>query len=170
MRGKTLRQTWIIGYIGINNMSGQEIQSDAQFYNLIYQLASTEQAAERRGFGRHPFLCKQRIAPWPESGKLAQADFMEVRCHDLNQAGFSFLLPVRPQFTSVVAALNSGSEEIYIIARITRCEEMLVYPSGLVEPVAGRSSHVSYREPGGGVAERLYQVGCRFMGRIARPD
>jgi len=154
-------------------MSNQETQSDAQFYNLIYQLTGTprnDKNAERRRARRHPFFCKQRIAPWPESGTLSQANFFEVRCHDLNQAGFSFLLPVRPQFTSLVAALTSAAEEIYIIAKITRCAEVLVYPSGRVEPAEGRPSHVSYREPGGGAAERMFQLGCRFTGRIARPD
>jgi hypothetical protein len=154
-------------------MNSQEIQSDAQFFNLIYQLTGAPregQKTERRRSRRHPFLCNQRIARWLESGKLSQADFIEVRCHDLNQAGFSFLLPVHPQFTKLVAALSSASEEIYLLAQITHSAEVLVYPSGRVEPVSGRPSHGRYRELDDNIAERMFQLGCRFTGRIARPE
>jgi hypothetical protein len=154
-------------------MCSQEIQSDAQFYNLIHQLKGTPPDSgnhERRNSRRYPFLCQQRIAPWRDTGKLAQADFIDVRCHDLNQAGFSFLLPVRPQFTSIVAALASATEEIYLIAKITHCAEVLVYPSGRVEPLAGRPAHVHYRDADGGISVRMFQLGCRFTGRIDRPE
>jgi hypothetical protein len=155
-------------------MSSQEIQSDAQFYNLIYQLTGTprdDKNAERRRSRRHAFLCKQRIAPWPPtSGKISPPDFVEVRCQNLNQAGFSFLLPERPSFVNLVAALSSTTEEIYILGEITNCSEVLVYPSGRIESAEGRPSHVRYREPGGGVAERMFQLGCRFTSRIARVD
>jgi len=152
-------------------MPTHESESDVRFFNLIHQIAVTPPAddlAERRGRRRHPFTCVQRIALCKDPAVLSQADFIEVRCQDLNREGFSFLMPQRPDFTRLVAAFSSASEEIYMTASVSHWAEVLSYPSGRVEPLDERAPTL-HKCDADGPPSRMYQVGCRFIARVPRP-
>ena len=106
--------------------SGQD--ADAAFFNLMHHflaashkdeggLGRDEPGAERRCESRRAFRLTQRIAPgycWevpPESA------WIDVRCYDLSQDGFSFFLDEKPTFERLVARFHSA-EPIYVAARV----------------------------------------------------
>ncbi len=145
---------------------------DADFYRFIHEWTgpqSEEEPAESRRAGRHPFPARHRIAPcrgpaFPEDG-----EFFEVRCHDLTRAGFSFYLPARPDFTSLVAAFRGPSGMIYVAAEIAHCGDVILYPSGLVEHVGDPAGAAALRGPDGETGTPMVLVGCRFTHKVQKP-
>ena len=124
--------------------SGQD--ADAAFFNLMHHFlaashkgeggedAADEPGAERRTESRRPFRLTQRIAPgycWevpPESA------WIDVRCYDLAQGGFSFFLDEKPAFERLVAMFRSA-EPIYVAARVNHWRPVLVDAwGGIIEP------------------------------------
>jgi hypothetical protein len=147
-------------------------QVDAGFFQLIHRLVGPQlranQPAERRRGMRHPFPARQRIAPRRGTDFPPDREFVEVRCYDLTRAGFSFLLPAEPGFTSLVAAFGNPSETIYVAAEVVRCESVLLYASGGVERVVDAPGH---GDPGPeeGEATPMVLVACRFTERLEKP-
>jgi len=148
-------------------------QIDAGFYNLIHQLAGTERwhpASERRGGARQPFESTQRIALRRGPELPDDSEFVEVHCSDLTRQGFSFFLPSRPTFDVLVAAFGSPPNLIYLAARVSRWENVVVDAAGnrhFLERQSDRRRHALLAEPG---ATPMVLVGCRFTDRLYRPD
>lgn len=154
-------------------MSGNEQTSDATFYQLIHQLTGTGETAddsERRGKPRHAFPSVQRIAPRLGRYLPAESEFFEVQCHDLNGGGFSYLARQHPQYDSLVVALGDPPNYIYLVAKITHCSQVIVYPSGVIEPLGNRATHASYESPEGERGRLMVRVGCRFTQRLTERD
>lgn len=142
-------------------------QHDIELYNLVHELLnqekSSEGASERRRRSRRPFAAKHRIAPFRGGEMPGRDQFFTVRCRDLNEGGFAFLLPQRPDFRELVVAFGSGADQIQMLAAVAHCREVLVWASGRVERVPRDWS------PAAPAAERMFQVGCRFVRRLEQP-
>ena len=140
-------------------------QIDASFYNLIHELVSADkQAVDGRKLPRRSFRVVQRVAPRTGPGIPREAEFFNVRCHDLTRQGFSFLMSARPAFTSLVAAFGIPPELIYVAAQVVHCTDVLVDEAGRV-----RSDEQRDQAP---VAQRqdlrpMVLAGCRFTERLS---
>jgi hypothetical protein len=148
---------------------GSEI--DANFYNLVHQLAVASRKAsmaDRRSGRRQGFQSVQRIALPRGPGVPDEADFIEVPCHDLTRQGFSFLLPSRPTFEWIVAAFGAAPEVIYVLAKVTRSVDVGVSASGSVETVPGSAGRAAQGVACDPTAKRMVLVGCRFIERLRR--
>jgi hypothetical protein len=99
-------------------------------------------AVEHRSHARRPYPVVQSVAPYDGTNLPAKVMFWPVRCHDLSNAGVSFLLPEPPPFQQVVVALGKPPQVTYLTAQITRCDR--------------------HRGPGHDLL-----VGCRFLQRVA---
>jgi len=146
---------------------------DANFYQLVHQLMSRpradntmERTMERRTQSRRRFLATQRIAPHAGPGVPKESEFFEVQCYDLNRRGFSFLLPERPDFKSLVVSFETPSGPVYMAAEVSHCESVSVYPSGVVEPIRRRASDTSHSVPDGDTGIPMVLAGCRFVQRL----
>jgi hypothetical protein len=142
-------------------MGSLDAEIDANFYNLVHQLATKQQAeANRRGADREQFVCLQRIALRRTAGIPDESEFIEVQCHDLTCGGFSFLLPKPPRFHMLVAAFGAPPDVIYVSARVAHTSQVVVDDLGRV------LHDEDGRLPQGG--ERMYLVGCTFTERLHR--
>ncbi len=155
-------------------MANPAQDADAAFFNLMHHFLAVSQKAEsgpgrddagdeRWGESRRPFRLTERIAPgycWevpPESA------WIDVRCYDLAQGGFSFFLDEKPTFDRLVARFRSA-EPIYVAARVSHCRPVLVDSwGGILEPsiptVAAAGSAVRR-------TESKFLVGCHFLRRF----
>ena len=101
---------------------------------------------------RHPYDVVQKVAPYDGRWFPASEEFVEVQCHDLTRAGFSFLLPRRPAFKSIVASFQGPDETLFFEAEVMQVSRALVQPDGSLEifrrPDADRGGH-SARSPAG---------------------
>ncbi len=152
-------------------MAPSGIEVDASFFEMVHRIAGPlldESKSERRDRDRRPFGVTQWIAPRRQAGLPDDSEFVEVKCHDLNRAGFSFLLPSRPSFTALVASFSTGAGRVYMGAEVLHCASVLVYPSGQIEHISGRASDVSYRGPNGEKGQPMVLVGCRFAGQLQK--
>jgi len=146
---------------------------DANFYRLIHQMVGPQlrdEPAERRDGARCPFWGVQRIAPRRGLGFPGDDEFVEVRCYDLTRAGFSFFLPIRPDFDRLVAAFGTPPELIYVAADVSRCNDVLVHPSGQVEHIHGPPDQAAGQDRPSDTARPMILVFCRFTERLARTD
>jgi hypothetical protein len=144
-------------------------EADVMFFNVIHQLVGSpdkEGPVERREGLRQPFLVVQRIAPGFHQEIPPDSAFMEIRCHDLTQSGFSFLLPQAPDFDRLVAALGRPPSVIHVAAEVLHCSEVRVYPSGAVEGIENWVSPASAEARQGQPSKRMVLVGCRFIRRL----
>lgn len=152
-------------------MAALESEIDANFFTLIHRLTSApgqDPSAERRQERRQLFLSSQRIAPRRRAGVPDESEFVEVPCHDLSREGFSFFLSSPPDFDSLVVALGSPPETIYMAAEVAHCEEVLVYPSGAVQYVDDPAGQLGDDDRGGQPPTPMIVVGCRFTGRLRK--
>ena len=143
----------------------------ANFYRLMHLLADAQQEgtpAERRRALRHPFFAVQRIAPRRGLDLPRESEFVQVRCCDINRAGFSFLAPTRPDFTSLVAAFGSPPDVIYVAAEVSHCDSVMLHPSGVVEHLS-QADQTSCQDRHAGAATPMVRVGCRFTQRLGKP-
>ena len=147
-------------------------QHDIELYNLVHELLARASKAgrgqsEQRRRVRKPFPAVHRIAPVRGGVLPRPSEFRPVRCRDLNEGGFSFLLPVRPDFRELVASLGRAPNEIQLLTAVAHCREVLVWPSGRIAPVVDGECHgrAHPKRPGG--PTRMFQVGCRFVRRLA---
>ena len=141
---------------------------DLEFYELVHQMADllpTGEPAERRRGRRRPFSSIQRIAPRRGPELPADSEFVDVQCHDLTRAGFSFLLPSQPDFDRLVVALESLQGVIHVAAEVRHTADVLVDAFGRVQRVGERSD--GYGEHRFQTATPMVLVGCRFTERTA---
>jgi len=144
---------------------------DANFYRLIHEMVGPQlrdEPAERRAGVRRPFWGVQRIAPRRGPHFPGDDEFVEVRCYDLTRAGFSFFLPIRPDFDKLVAAFGTPPELIYVGAEVSRCDDVLVHASGEVEHIHGRAGQAAGQDPRSDAARPMILVFCRFSQRLAQ--
>jgi hypothetical protein len=147
-----------------------EDQRTANFYSLVHQLVETaprKQAPQRRRQKRHAFSALCQIAPLQGSEMPGEDEFMAVRCRDLNQNGFSFLLPKQPTFTSLLAALGEPPAQIFMAADISQCHEVWIWPWGDIEPVPPSMTDGPPPQRRGVEPERAFHVGCQFVRRLS---
>ena len=152
-------------------MAMLESEVTANFYNLIHQLveaAELGEAAERRGDHRRSFRSTQRIALQHGPGIPDESEFIDVRCHDLTGSGFSFLLSGPPKFDALVAAFGPPPHSIYIAARVSHCDKVLVHSSGVVERVDDCRQQTGRQASTGRDATPMVLVGCRFVKRLVK--
>jgi hypothetical protein len=125
---------------------------------------------ERRRAPRQPFPVVRRIAQTTGQEVPEQAAFFPVNCRDLSTHGFSFLVKTRPQFKSLVLALDAPPNMIFLAAEVRHCTDVLVHPSGRVEVLllnlVARDDYERRRVAG---AEFQVLVGCEFTRRLAVP-
>jgi hypothetical protein len=142
-------------------MAIPENATDANFFNLIHQMAVTTRGnapVDRRGCRREPFRVLQRVALRHGRDIPDEANFVEVQCYDLTQGGFSFLLPSRPNFERLVVAFGAPPEAIYLGAEVAHCDDVTV--DGFSD---GRG-----QAAGDPTAIPMVLVGCRFTDRLKR--
>ena len=154
-------------------MPDPAIELDAAFFELIHNLVrgpKQREHPERRGGQRLAFTSTQQIAPRQGKAFPDEADFLTVQCHDLTRSGFSFLMPCRPHFASLVAAFGTGSERIYVAADVLHCADVLLDASGRVTPVSSPNEPTPSKDTPGRSPQRLVLVGCRFAGRVEPPS
>ena len=152
-------------------MQDSTSESNANFYRLMHLLADAQKEgtpAERRRALRHPFPSVQRIAPRRGPGPPEESEFLDVRCCDLTGAGFSFLVPTRPDFTSLVAAFGSPPDVIYVAAEVSHCDSVMLHPSGVVEHL-DEADQTSCQDRPASAATPMVRVGCRFTRRLGMP-
>lgn len=153
-------------------MQGTESQIDANFYQLIHQLAGPERAEgknDRRARERQPFWADQRIAPVQGDELPDDSEFFRVPCHDLTRAGFSFFLSDRPEFRRLVVSFGEPPRTIYVRAEVVRVEHVLVHSVGTIERQVGTSKPSSSMAATGSPAMPMVLVGCRFVSRLEKP-
>ncbi len=146
-------------------------QVDAGFFELVHQMTGSLRANlddERRQSQRKPFTVTQRIAPYDGLQFPKGSDFFEVRCHDLTGRGFSFLMDEQPYFTQFVAEFGEQPNVIHVVAEITREFDVLLFESGLLEPLGDRARHIGYQDEQGRYATLMTFAGCQFLRRIGR--
>ncbi|MGO9111831.1 MAG: hypothetical protein ACLP9L_21600 [Thermoguttaceae bacterium] len=151
--------------------SGQD--ADAAFFNLMHHFLAAshkdeagagrdDSRAPGRSKSRRAFRLTQRIAPgycWevpPESA------WIDVRCYDLAQAGFSFFLDEKPTFDQLVAMFRSA-EPIFVAARVNHSRLVLVDGwGGILDPSIPSSGAISTLRR----TESKFLVGCEFLRRF----
>lgn len=98
------------------------------------------------GAVRLPFTELQRVAPYGGGGELPnEAEFRDVRCHDLSAGGISFLCAEPPESPTLVVQLGKGPNVRYMIARVAHIAAV------------GESGEAQFR------------VGCSFLERLHPP-
>jgi hypothetical protein len=149
-------------------MAALGYEPDVIFYNLIHQLVGGPQKgdADRRQGLRHACLATQWIAPGYCGEVPPEAAFIEVRCQDLTGSGFSFFLDEPPDFSRLVAAFGRPPSLVHVAAEVLHWSEVIVYPSGLVEPRGDRAGHVRHQSADGQAGRPMVLVGCRFVAKL----
>ncbi len=120
---------------------------------------------ERRVCYRRRFFALQRIAPYDGSGIPDDGDFFCVESRDLTSRGVSFLFPARPDFSSLVVAFGEPPIRSYVVAEIVHLTDVMVYPSGLVEPAGDCEPAAEGNQNQAEKGEPMVLVGCRFLER-----
>jgi hypothetical protein len=137
-------------------------ESDQQPFDFSEGPSNCELAESFAG-ARVPFRVPLRIAPLACDRLPSAVEFFRVLGHDLSLGGVAFLLKTRPNFTSLVLALNTPSKVDYLEARVVHCTEVLVNQSGVVRRVAQEKA--SPGDPNAS-AEPMILVGCQFVRRL----
>jgi hypothetical protein len=146
-------------------------QYDIDLYNLVHEMlvqvpVGGRGQPERRRRSRKPFTVVQSIAPVRGQVLPPPDQFHPVRCQDLNEGGFSFLLPRRPDFRDLVVRLGNEPDQIPMLASVAHCREVFVWPSGMIAPVADDPCRGGMQPRRSQRPTRMFQVGCRFVRRL----
>lgn len=146
-------------------MPSLESEIDAQFYEMIHRLNDGDGTLldERRREPRHSYDALQKVAPYDGHWFPGPDEFVDVHCHDLTQAGFSFLLSRRPAFKSIVACFQGPDDTLYFEAEIVQVSRALIQPDGEVEVFGDRTPATTAIRPG---ARAALLIGCRFVRRL----
>ena len=143
-------------------MALSELGTDAAFYELVHRVLeeqASDEMADRRGGARRPFSALQRIAPCRDGKVPADSSFVYVRCHDLNQTGFSFFLSRPPCFDRMVVAFGQQPDCIYLIAEVLHWHEVTAAECRKMMAPGEMQSIGSQQGP-------MVLVGCRFVERL----
>lgn len=141
------------------------LEADPEILQAVDELRSSS-TEERRCAPRKPFRVVQRIAQATGRRVPEPSTFFPVKCCDLSTRGFSFSIKRRPQFESIVLALGTPPDVIYLAAEIKHCTEMVACPSGRVEVLDEQGAETDHEDPGIEGVERSFVVGCEFTGRL----
>ena len=146
-------------------MPSLESEIDAQFYEMIHRLSDGSGALldERRREPRHAYEALQKVAPYDGNWFPGPSEFVNVLCHDLTRAGFSFLLSRRPAFKSIVACFQGPDDTLYFEAEIAQVSRALIQPDGDVEIFGDRAPSATAIRPG---AKPALLIGCKFVRRL----
>jgi hypothetical protein len=151
-------------------MAAEPFEGDVATYKLVHQLLGSplsEGQDERRYQRRRPFAGIQSIAPCDGASMPPASAFRAVQCHDVSEGGFSFLMPVRPDFAMLVAALSAPPSIFHMVCEVAHCTPAVVHRSGLVERIGeDRGLRISSTSAPSGDVREMYLVGCRFLRRI----
>lgn len=124
---------------------------------------------DRRRSPRQPFPVVRYIAKATGQEVPEETAFFPVQCRDMSTHGFSFFVKTRPQFKSLVLALDARPKPIYIMAQVRHCTDVLLHWSGQVEVLddqgAGADRKCSAADAGFWVL-----VGCEFTQRLPGPE
>ncbi|HEY5313772.1 MAG TPA: hypothetical protein VIK18_14690 [Pirellulales bacterium] len=126
-------------------MSGIEAQ-DAAFFQMLSQTAiepAAESADERRRKSRNNFPTVQAMAPYINGSLPPREMLRPVQCNDLSTTGIAYFATEWPRYDRLVVALATANRVIYLTAGVVHTKRL----SPDDEPA-------------------LYQVGCRFIGRV----
>jgi hypothetical protein len=134
---------------------------------LDFQLLGTPRGdtEERRVCYRRRFFALQRIAPYDGSRIPDDDQFFCVESRDLTSQGASFLFPMRPSFRRLVIAFGEPPMRSYVVAEIIHSTDVMVYPSGLVEPAGEDEPAAGYEDIETDEGAPMVLVGCRFLQR-----
>ncbi len=155
-------------------MATLEQNADAAFFNLMHHflaaspkgestVARDEPEAERRCKSRRPFRLAQWIAPGFSWEMPPESAWIEVRCYDLTQCGFSFFLDEKPTFERLVARFGS-TEPIHVAAQVNNWRPVLVDGlGGIIESGTQTAGTISIVCP----IEKRVLVGCQLLRRFA---
>ncbi len=141
------------------------LEADPEILRALDKLRSSS-AEERRRAPRNPFRVEQRIAQATGRRVPELSTFFPVKCSDLSTRGFSFSIKRCPQFESIVLALGTPPDVIYIAAEVRHCTEVMTYPSGRVEVLDQQGAETGQEGPGVEGVERSFVIGCEFTGRL----
>lgn len=144
---------------------GLSVDADTTYQELsdLSEGVSSSELAEFFSGARVPFRVDLRIAPLARDRLPSAAEFFPVLGHNLSLGGVAFFLKTRPNFTSLVLALNTPSTIDYIEARVVHCTEVLVNSSGLVRRVSQEEAAAGNPNES---TEPMILVGCRFVRRL----
>ena len=155
-------------------MPSIEAEIDAHFYQLIHKMVNLELAEDhpdRRAHPRSPFSSIHKVAPYDGSNLPQPTDFIDICCHDLARGGFSYLTPIRPTSTNLIAAFGIPPDITCMEARIVRAADVLQYPStGLLEKIGDPNGPIEYRGPNGEMGVPLVFVSCEFVRRLENTE
>ncbi len=148
---------------------GSALEADPEVRRAIEELRGST-AEERRRAPRESFPVVQRIAQAADGKVPEQATFFPVKCHDLSTRGFSFFVKKRPQFKSMVLALGTPPDVIYLGAEVRHCTDVLMHASGRVEILQNQDAQTDGASPSGNGAKLTVLVGCEFTRRLESDD
>jgi len=101
---------------------------------------------EQRQFVRRIYRYRQKIAPYSEGKFPRPEEFIEVQCKDISAGGIAFFMEKEVPFRRLVVSLGQGRTASYFLAEVVR------------------STQVDHQ------GQKLYQIGCKFCGRITPPS
>jgi hypothetical protein len=141
------------------------LEADPEVRRAVERIHASS-AAERRCTARRPFRAVQRIAQTTGTSVPEQTAFFPVKCHDLSTRGFSFVVKTQPQFKSLVLALGTPPQVVYLAAEVRHCTDVFVDPSGQVVVVPGQAAANGRGRRGRNGVECGVLVGCEFLRRL----
>ena len=149
-------------------MPSIDAEIDAHFYELIHQLVNSDgDRSDRRTNPRKPFSSIHKVAPYDGLTLTQSTDFVDVCCHDLARGGFSYLSPIRPTSTSLIAAFGIPPDITCVETRVVCTADVLQFPStGLLEKIDDPDGPIQYRGPNGEIGVPLVLVNCQFVRRL----
>ena len=145
-------------------MTEMDRKSAMEAYEVAHRVltSSPVPGQERRDEPRHPFRSLQQIAPYDGSGFPDGSKFFPVRCHDLSQSAFSFVVSEIPDFPTLVVSLGEPPNQMHMVAEIVRCDKVRLLGGGHIEMVDDAEGDGDANDQGG----QTFLVGCRFTGRL----
>ncbi len=141
---------------------------DESLSRVDYQLLGSPRRSEQehRSCRRRPFFAIQSVAPYDGSRVPDQSEFFCVESRDLTSRGVSLFLRGRPNSDFFVMAFDTPPTVSYAVAEVVHCTDVVVYPSGLIEPVGEPDAGAASEAPENEAGERMVLVGCRFTQRL----
>ena len=123
------------------------LQSDIEFYSMVHEVVRLSKAGgtdvTRRRQERKAFECRQWVAPLVDGFAPPDLQHYPVDCRDISTGGFSYLSESLPKGKDLSLRLGAPGSWTYLTAAVMHCEP--------VDTDRGL----------------MFQVGCKFTGRVA---